>query len=150
LDGDTTPVLGVVHPDQPGTAPLRLGGNLQGKLDEIAVFPRALSPAEIARLWTVSDMAAHASVATTPPPPVPPLSATRSATRIHVAAGYEVELVASEPQVLDPVAFDWDARGRLWVAEMADYPVGRDNQGQPGGRIRVLEDADGDGRFERA
>ena len=50
--------------------------------------------------------------------------------------------------MLDPVAFDWDAAGRLWVVEMADYPLGIDGAGQVGGRIRVLEDGDGDGRFE--
>lgn len=61
--------------------------------------------------------------------------------------GYRVELVASEPEVLDPVAFDWDAQGRLWVVEMADYPSGMDGNA-PGGRVRRLEDTDGDGRYE--
>jgi putative membrane-bound dehydrogenase-like protein len=59
-----------------------------------------------------------------------------------------VELVASEPAVVDPVAIDWDAEGRLWVVEMADYPEGMDGQGKPGGRVRVLSDRDGDGRYE--
>ncbi len=55
-----------------------------------------------------------------------------------------VDLVASEPDVVSPVAIAWDENGVLFVAEMADYPAG------PGsGRIRRLEDRDGDGRFER-
>ena len=61
-----------------------------------------------------------------------------------------VELVAVEPQVVDPVAIRFDARGRLWVVEMRDYPLGPE-PGEPlGGRIRILTDTDGDGRFETA
>ena len=40
--------------------------------------------------------------------------------------------------------------GRLWVAEMRDYPLGMNGKGEPGGRIRVLTDKDGDGRYETA
>ncbi len=57
--------------------------------------------------------------------------------------------MAAEPLVAAPVAFDWGPDGKLWVAEMIDYPLGLDNQGQPGGRICYLEDTDGDGRFDR-
>jgi putative membrane-bound dehydrogenase-like protein len=56
-----------------------------------------------------------------------------------------VELVAAEPDVRAPVAIAWDADGRMFVAEMTDYPSGPVN-----GRIRLLEDRDGDGRYERA
>ncbi len=79
----------------------------------------------------------------------PPLSAAESLKKLHLPAGYVAEIVAAEPLVLDPVAFDWDDRGRLWVVEMADYPMGMDGRGKPGGRIRVLEDTDGDGRYDR-
>ena len=56
-----------------------------------------------------------------------------------------IELVAAEPQVASPVAIAWDADGALYVAEMIDYPVA-----PAAGRIRRLEDRDGDGIFERA
>lgn len=56
-----------------------------------------------------------------------------------------VELVASEPDLDSPVAISWDADGKLYVAEMIDYPVG-----PTAGRIRLLEDRDGDGRYEHA
>jgi len=56
-----------------------------------------------------------------------------------------VELVAAEPDVRAPVAIAWDADGRMFVAEMTDYPSGPVN-----GRIRMLEDRDGDGRYESA
>jgi putative membrane-bound dehydrogenase-like protein len=65
---------------------------------------------------------------------------------IRVPPGMTVELVASEPMVKDPVAFDWSSDGRLWVVEMADYPLGVEG----GGRVRVLEDLDGDGKYDRS
>lgn len=49
--------------------------------------------------------------------------------------------------MLDSIAFDWDGSGRLWVIEMADYPLGMDGKGKPGGRVRILEDVDQDGRY---
>jgi putative membrane-bound dehydrogenase-like protein len=56
-----------------------------------------------------------------------------------------IELVASEPEVASPVAIAWDEEGRLFVAEMLDYPTATTS-----GRIRMLEDRDDDGRYERA
>ncbi|WP_422925401.1 PVC-type heme-binding CxxCH protein [Singulisphaera sp. PoT] len=54
-----------------------------------------------------------------------------------------IELVASEPDVISPVAVAWDEDGRMYVAEMIDYP-----SGPTGGRIRKLEDRDHDGKFD--
>ncbi len=56
-----------------------------------------------------------------------------------------VVLAAAEPLIHDPVAFDWDERGRLWVVEMGDYP-----SGENGGRVQILEDTDKDGVFDKA
>src|SRR5262249_32922139 len=58
--------------------------------------------------------------------------------------GFKIELVASEPQIVDPVAFDWGPDGKLWVVEMRDYPLGMDGKGKAGGRIVCLEDTKGD------
>ncbi|HRH94396.1 MAG TPA: c-type cytochrome [Prosthecobacter sp.] len=79
----------------------------------------------------------------------PPLSPEESAKKWHVREGYRIELVAAEPVVLDPVAFDWDEQGRLWVIEMADYPLGMDGNGKAGGRVVRLEDTDHDGRYDK-
>src|SRR5262249_3481723 len=57
---------------------------------------------------------------------------------------------AAEPLLASPVAIDFGPDGRLWVAEMVDYPEGLDGKFRPGGRIRVLEDTDGDGIFDKA
>lgn len=78
----------------------------------------------------------------------PPRSPEEALATMQVPAGFRVELVAAEPVVLDPVYFDWDDAGRLWVVEMRDYPNGMDGRGQPGGVVKVLSDRDGDGRYE--
>jgi putative membrane-bound dehydrogenase-like protein len=67
---------------------------------------------------------------------------------LRLDAGLRVELVAAEPEVESPVAMAFDEAGKLWVVEMRDYPNGPAPGKPPGGRIRVLEDRDGDGRFE--
>jgi putative membrane-bound dehydrogenase-like protein len=81
---------------------------------------------------------------------LPPLSPLAGLKSLHTSPGYRVELVAAEPLVMDPVAFDWGPDGKLWVAEMADYPLGIDNRGKVGGRIRFLEDSDDDGKYDRS
>jgi putative membrane-bound dehydrogenase-like protein len=55
-----------------------------------------------------------------------------------------IELCAAEPDIISPVAMAWDASGRLFVAEMIGYP---ETEGLC--RIALLEDTDGDGRYER-
>lgn len=117
--------------------------NLNGNLDHIAVYNRVLSPKGIeAHFKTVSlEKVAKTEAESKPSSPADSLKA------IHVPIGYKVELVASEPLTKDPVAIDWGPDGKLWVAEMADYPYGID--GKPGGRVRFLEDLDGDGKYDK-
>lgn len=79
-----------------------------------------------------------------------PMSAQDSLAAMRTIPGFKVELVASEPLLKDPVAFDWAPDGKLWVVEMGDYPSGTDGQGKPGGAIRFLEDTDGDGRYDKS
>lgn len=75
---------------------------------------------------------------------------------MHLKPGFKIELVAAEPLVVDPVAFDWGPDGRLWVVEMRDYPNGitwkkaGDEVGRPGGRVKVLTDENGDGKYDNA
>ena len=77
-----------------------------------------------------------------------PLSIKAAKESIHLRPEFDLELVASEPLVKDPVAIDWDTQGRLWVVEMADYPLGIDGQGKPGGRVRILTDKNEDGIYD--
>ena len=76
------------------------------------------------------------------------LSPEASLETIRARPGLRVELVAAEPLVESPVAFDWGPDGRLWVVEMRDYPLGMDNRGTPGSRVVCLDDRNGDGRFD--
>ncbi|HUG67891.1 MAG TPA: PVC-type heme-binding CxxCH protein, partial [Pirellulaceae bacterium] len=95
-----------------------------------------------------------------------------AAQRMKLADGFEVQLVASEPLVRQPVCIEFDDRGRLWVIQYLQYPnpaelkrvqVDRFSRTQydrvpkppphgPRGadRITILEDTDGDGRMDRA
>src|SRR6476469_378866 len=60
------------------------------------------------------------------PMPQPPKSvAEQTVARMYVPEGFRVELIAAEPQLHQPIAFAWDERGRLWVAEANSYPAKR-------------------------
>lgn len=75
-----------------------------------------------------------------------PLSPADAARTMTVPEGFHVTLFAGEPDVQQPIGFCIDDRGRLWVAEAYNYPQ---HGAKPGDRIIILEDADGDGRFDR-
>jgi putative membrane-bound dehydrogenase-like protein len=77
-----------------------------------------------------------------------PLSAEDSLQHFKLLPGLRMELVASEPQVVDPVAVRFDENGRMWVVEMRDYPHGPAEGEAPKSIIKTLEDRDGDGLFE--
>ncbi len=87
-------------------------------------------------------------------PPVPaagPFSPADERKTFRLAEGFDIELAASEPNVVDPVAMAFDERGRLYVAELRVYPNGGvAKDAKPVSRIVRLEDADGDGVFEKS
>ena len=66
---------------------------------------------------------------------------------IQVKDGYRMELAAAEPLVRDPVAMSFDEDGRMFVVEMCDYS---EEENDFLGNVRVLEDADNDGRYEKS
>lgn len=69
---------------------------------------------------------------------------------IQMEPGLGISLVASAPLIQSPVAGAFDHRGRLWVVEMPDYPNGPPQGGKPAGTIKILEDQNGDGVFDRS
>ena len=77
----------------------------------------------------------------------PPLSPEEAQKHFRLPPGLRIELVAAEPDVESPVAINFDEDGRLWIVEMRDYPNGPEKGKPPQGRIRILEDSDGKGRF---
>lgn len=75
-----------------------------------------------------------------------PLPPAEAAATMVVPPGFKVTLFAGEPDVRQPIAFCIDDRGRLWVAEAYNYP---NYHLSTGDRIVILEDTDGDGRFDK-
>lgn len=79
-----------------------------------------------------------------------PLSAAESQKLMQVPPGFELELFAQEPDIINPISMAWDERGRLWVIETVDYPnTVRDENGIGDDRIKILEDTDGDGKADK-
>lgn len=85
-------------------------------------------------------------------PEVKFLSPEESLKTMHLPEGYRMELVASEPMINEPVVMEWDANGKLYVAEMLTYMQDIDgtNENEPWSRISVLEDTDNDGRMDKS
>src|SRR5262249_57360081 len=83
-------------------------------------------------------------------PPAPgPLSPKEEQATFKLPKGFKIELVAAEPDVIDPVAMCFDEKGRLFVCEMRGYPNGGVGTGkETRGKIKCLIDKDGDGIFE--
>ena len=79
-----------------------------------------------------------------------PLTPDESAKLIQVPSGFKLELFASEPNIINPIAMNWDEKGRLWVIETVDYPnTVRDDKGMGDDRIKICEDTDGDGKADK-
>src|SRR5262249_17816937 len=55
----------------------------------------------------------------------------------------------AEPDIVKPIAINWDDRGRAWIAETVDYPNDLQPSGQGHDRIKICEDTDGDGKADR-
>ena len=85
-------------------------------------------------------------------PPIDFLSPEESIKTMHLPEGYHLELVASEPMINEPVAMEWDANGKLYVAEMLTYMQDIDgtNEDEPWSRISILEDTDNDGVMDKS
>ncbi|MEQ1852328.1 MAG: PVC-type heme-binding CxxCH protein, partial [Chthoniobacteraceae bacterium] len=78
-----------------------------------------------------------------------PFSVKGAMERTQVPADCRLEIFASEPDIGKPIAFAWDERGRLWVAETSDYPHGVVEGGEGHDRIKICEDTDGDGKADK-
>lgn len=83
-------------------------------------------------------------------PPAPALTPELELATFELQKGFEVQLVAAEPLVVDPVQITFDEQGRLWVVEMRGYMPDADGTGEhaPIGEIAILTDLDGDGTMD--
>jgi putative membrane-bound dehydrogenase-like protein len=75
----------------------------------------------------------------------PPLTPADSLATMRLHPGLRIEAVVTEPAIASPVAAEFDEHGRLFVVEMPGYPIDT----RPIGKVKRLEDADGDGRYEK-
>ncbi|MEI6527318.1 MAG: PVC-type heme-binding CxxCH protein, partial [Planctomycetota bacterium] len=110
-------------------------------------FIGSLSTAIVLVLWLSSVEAQEFIPRTQSKPPGPPLSPTEALSRMVVPEGFHVELVASEPDIQNPVAMAFDDAGRIYVTESFEYP--RHEPGPGKDRIKILSDTDGDGKVDR-
>ena len=87
---------------------------------------------------------ARPAIAQQPPPLVAPTDALSPADErkaFTVPAGFEVQLVASEPDIQKPMQMAFDAKGRLWVTTSYHYPFAAP-QGKGTDKLFVLSDFD--------
>src|SRR5690554_3254231 len=99
-------------------------------------FPNELKPEDIIFLPPL-DSVTHAG-----------LSPQEAAHNMSPKPGFSVTLAAAEPDIVRPISFTTDSRGRLWVAEAHTYPI-RAPEGEGRDRILIFEDTDGDGFLDK-
>lgn len=113
------------------------------------MFSRNLLPILAAGAWCAPLLAQNLEV-----PVLPSRDAAwtpeEELKSIAIDGPYEAQLVASEPLVHDPVEVTWDAKGRCFVADMMDYPLGPPAGEKPLSRIVELFDPDASGRYTKS
>ncbi|MFM9960803.1 MAG: PVC-type heme-binding CxxCH protein, partial [Planctomycetaceae bacterium] len=80
-------------------------------------------------------------------PPNEPRDPQTAAKMMTVPEGFSVEVVAAEPDIVNPIAMTIDERGRFWITESLEYP--RKSAGPGKDRVKILEDTDGDGKCDK-
>jgi putative membrane-bound dehydrogenase-like protein len=103
--------------------------------DSRPFFPNEITPSEMT-VMPPMEVSLHAG-----------LSGLEAVKAMTLPKGFTVKLAAAEPEVVRPIAFTIDDRGRLWVAEARTYPV-RAPDGQGKDRILIFEDTNGDGQLD--
>ncbi len=78
------------------------------------------------------------------------LSPIESMSLMQVPVGFDLQLFAAEPDVINPIYINWDEKGRLWVIETVDYPNEVKNDDIGDDRIKILEDTNGDGKADKS
>ncbi|MHC4876965.1 MAG: PVC-type heme-binding CxxCH protein [Planctomycetota bacterium] len=81
--------------------------------------------------------------------PTDPLAPEDELRSMSVPDGFEVQLVAAEPDIAKPMNLAFDVRGRLWVTDSVEYPIAAPPDRAGRDTIKVIDDSDGDGRLDR-
>lgn len=82
--------------------------------------------------------------------PSGPLSAEEQKKKFHLPPGFEIQLVAAEPEIRKPINLAFDAHGHLWATGSIEYPFGASQDQPPRDEVRVFENLGADGRPERS
>jgi putative membrane-bound dehydrogenase-like protein len=115
-------------------------------MKSIVIAGLAIFAAAETQLWAASGKQLSGQWA---PAMTPALSPEEAQKKFTVPEGFEVRLFAAEPMVVNPVAMTWDERGRLWVVELYEYPLGAKEGEKPRDQVKILEDTDNDGRADK-
>ena len=82
--------------------------------------------------------------------PTEPKSAEEQQKLFHLPPGFEIQLVAAEPEIRKPINLNFDARGRLFATQSVEYPFVPEAGATPRDEIRAFADTNGDGRLDQA
>lgn len=83
-------------------------------------------------------------------PRIPPKEPAEALKSFQLVDGFRIDLVAAEPLIASPVALDFDENGRMFVVEYTEYNQYANKSFKGHGRVRLLEDTDGDGRYDKS
>ncbi len=83
-------------------------------------------------------------------PRIPPKEPAEALKTFQLHPGFRIELVAAEPLIKSPVAVDFDEHGRMFVVEYPEYNQYANKNFKGHGVVRLLEDTEGDGRFDKS
>jgi putative heme-binding domain-containing protein len=103
---------------------------------------------------TFSSIYSHFTRAQSPAPvenvsSLPPRTATDERKALHAPAGFEIQLVASEPDIHKPLNLAFDDRGRLWITDTVEYPYPAAAGTKPRDTVKILSDFQADGRARK-
>lgn len=130
--------VAVVAPKDPGIGTTRRNGDPPLRRNPGVDDLTRLQSSPV--LWHLRDNPGKATAIANP-------SAQKVVAGLKLSHGFQAELIAAEPDIHQPIAFAFDDRGRMWVAEAFSYPS-KQPEGQGKDRIIILEDGDADGVFE--
>lgn len=80
--------------------------------------------------------------------PTDPLSPADEQKALQVPEGFEVQLVAAEPDILKPMNMAFDERGRMWITNSVEYPWAAPLDKPARDSVKILHDTDGDGKAD--
>jgi putative heme-binding domain-containing protein len=79
----------------------------------------------------------------------PWLSPSDEQKHFQLPPGFEINLVAAEPDIQKPLNMAFDERGRIWLTCSVEYPYAAPTDRPAKDTIKILEDIDADGRYEK-